>query len=117
MNGFDLEPCVAAGSVADIAHIERLCDIGRFQDAYEQALRLGPLEEWRGPQALALASRLLRHLGAQRLARVFRLARLACRPTQLCRLSGAWARAVVAARTLFRLALDPSAGSAPRHRR
>ncbi len=71
MDGFDLEPCVAAGSVVDIAHIERLCDIGRFQDAYEQALKLGPLEEWRGPQALALASRLLRHLGAQRLARVF----------------------------------------------
>jgi tetratricopeptide (TPR) repeat protein len=71
MNGFDLEPCVAAYSIADIAHIEQLCDIGRFQDAYEQALRLGPLEDWRGPQALALASRLLRHLGAQRLARVF----------------------------------------------
>lgn len=74
MNGCDLQPSeitAAELAVGELLPIERLCDSGRFLEAHEQALTLGPLESWRGPQALALASRLLRHLGAQRLARVY----------------------------------------------
>lgn len=42
-------------------------DTGRTLDAYRLALQLGPLESWQGPEAMALAARLARHLGGSSL--------------------------------------------------
>ncbi|KAF1054133.1 MAG: Beta-barrel assembly-enhancing protease [Stenotrophomonas maltophilia] len=73
MNGSEV-PALARESLilsaADLAHLEALCDSGRFLDAQAAADALGPLTRWHGPQALSLACRLARHLGARRLSAI-----------------------------------------------
>ncbi|TXT49746.1 MAG: TPR domain-containing protein [Limisphaerales bacterium] len=51
-------------SAADLAMLQQLYDAGRFPAALAAAQPFGPLEQWRDTDALILAGRLARHLGA-----------------------------------------------------
>jgi|GEM_PF-2127393 len=51
-------------SAAELATLQQLYDDGRFPAALEAAQPFGPLEQWRDTDALILAGRLARHLGA-----------------------------------------------------
>lgn len=54
--------------MALLNQIEELADRGLFLQAHALAAELGDYRSWRGPHAMALAARLVGHLGAPRLA-------------------------------------------------
>jgi len=56
----------ATASLDLLEQLEKLCEKGRFLDAWEAAQPLGPPERWPGLQGLILASRIVHHLGAPR---------------------------------------------------
>lgn len=56
-----------ATSAAELATLQRLYDSGDFLAAHAATKPFGPLKDWRGTDALILAGRLARHLGAGRL--------------------------------------------------
>lgn len=51
-------------SAAELATLQQLYDSGQFLTAFETTKPFGPLKEWRETDALILAGRLARHLGA-----------------------------------------------------
>ncbi len=51
----------------DLRGLSELYDQGKYLTAYRQAERFGPLENWRGPDAIVLAGKLAGVLGARRL--------------------------------------------------
>lgn len=53
-----------APSAAELATLQRLYDSGDFLAAHAATKPFGPLKDWRGTDALILAGRLARHLGA-----------------------------------------------------
>ena len=63
------EPTMAKLTAENLDRIRELYERGLYVRALEEAQRFGPLREWTGGAARALASRLARHLGAPRLAR------------------------------------------------
>ena len=52
-----------------VRHLHSLCEQSLFLQAWRHAQKLAPIDTWRGPEALCVASRLLRHLGAETWAR------------------------------------------------
>ncbi len=60
----------SAATAQTLAHIEALVERGLFAQAHSLAQSLGDYRQWRGPVAMALASRLVNQLGVPRLADV-----------------------------------------------
>lgn len=59
-------PFLDSGEIgAELAEIERLCDVGALLQAAERAQPLGPVESWPTLDGQLLGARLARHLGAE----------------------------------------------------